>query len=130
MSNQAVVPRRSRRLATIIPTSLGLVWWVTYSLNDARLMEKLQNDMKKYCDVSENNDVILKGRRGLPYHDLMLPHWKKLFKVLHVTWTNLHKRVYFNWCFSAFSSIRYYVSSVTVNQFRTIWHSQRWIGEG
>ena len=83
MSSQAVVPRRSRRLATFIPAS----YWISmgYSQDDAQAMEKLQNDMKKYCDVSENNDVILKGRGGdgLPYHDLMLPHWKKLFKALH-----------------------------------------------
>ena len=48
----AVLPRRSRRLATIIPAS----HWVSleYSQEEAQGMEKLQNDMKNYCD---NDDV-------------------------------------------------------------------------
>jgi len=81
-NNQATLPRRSRRLATIIPAS----HWVSmgYSQDDAELMEKLQNDMKKYCDRSGDIDIALRGRGGgtLPYHDLILPHWKKLLKAL------------------------------------------------
>jgi len=48
-------------------------------------MEKLQTDLKKYCDGSEGNEIKLTGRGGdgLPYHDMMLPHWKKFFKALH-----------------------------------------------
>ena len=76
-NNQPV--RRSRRLATIIPAS----HWISvgYSQNDAQLMEKLQNDMKKCCDEDK---IDLRGRPGviLPHDDWMLPHWKKLAKAL------------------------------------------------
>ena len=52
MSNQSALPRRSRRLATIIPAS----HWISigYSEDDATAMEKLQNDMKKYCDGDDD----------------------------------------------------------------------------
>ena len=83
-NQQAVLlPRRSRRLATIIPAS----YWISigYSQEDAQLMEKLQNDMKRYCDGgSEDTKIDLRGQRVilsetiLPYNDMMLPHWKKL----------------------------------------------------
>ena len=80
-NNQVTLPRRSRRLATIIPAS----HWISigYSEDDAQLMEKLQNDMKKYCDGSDKN-ILLRGRNSpiLPHHDMMLPHWQKLFKAL------------------------------------------------
>lgn len=50
-------------------------------------MEKLQNDMKKYCDGSSNETTInIEASNpgvSLRHHDLMLPHWKKLFKALH-----------------------------------------------
>ena len=48
-------------------------------------MENLQNDMKKYCDDSDATEIKIKGRYGnlLPHHDMMLPHWQKLFKALH-----------------------------------------------
>ena len=76
MSNQAVLPRRSKRLATIIPAS----HWISigYSQERAQLMEKLQNDMKKYCDGNED-DIEVKGNLGsiLQHHDMMLPHWQK-----------------------------------------------------
>jgi len=82
----AALPRRSRRLATIIPAS----HWISmgYSEEDARLMEKLQSDIKTYCDgelSSDEAEVILRGRNidMLPHHDMMLPHWKKLFKTLN-----------------------------------------------
>ena len=72
-NNQPV--RRSRRLATIIPAS----HWISigYSEFDAQLMEKLQNDMKKCCDGSDDT-IELKGcEPALPHHDMMLPHWKR-----------------------------------------------------
>ena len=47
----AVLPRRSRRLATIIPASQ----WISmgYSQEQAHAMEELQNDIKIYCDGNE-----------------------------------------------------------------------------
>jgi len=81
-NQQVVLPRRSRRLATIIPAS----HWISlgYSNEEAQSMEKLQNDMKKYIDGSDE-DIELKGDPGgtLPYHDMLLPHWQKLAKALH-----------------------------------------------
>ena len=76
--NDTILPRRSRRLATIIPAS----HWISigYSEDNAQRMELLQNDMKRYYDEDKNN-VILFGRdfNGvLPHHDWILPHWKKL----------------------------------------------------
>ena len=82
-NNQPVLPRRSRRLATILPASLWI--GLGYSEDDAQSMEELQNDMKKICDNSGDADIILRGRGDgapLPYHDIMLPHWKKLAKAL------------------------------------------------
>ena len=81
-NNQITLPRRSRRLATIIPAS----HWIDmgYSEDDAQLMEKLQNDMKNYCDSSDT-DINLHGRNGvgaLNHHELMIPHWNKLLKAL------------------------------------------------
>lgn len=84
-NNQAVPPRRSMRLATIIPAS----HWISmgYSELDARLMEKLQQDMKNYRDGSDETEIRLEGRMGpiavLPYHDILLPHWNSLFKALN-----------------------------------------------
>ena len=84
-NNQPVPPRRSTRLATIIPAS----HWISmgYSELDARLMEKLQQDMKNYCDSSDEIQIKLEGRMGptavLPYHDLLLPHWNRLFNELN-----------------------------------------------
>ena len=56
-NNQAVLPRRSRRLATIIPAAR----WISigYSNEEASAMEKLQNDIKKYCDKNDDNLLIL-----------------------------------------------------------------------
>ena len=74
------------RLATIIPAS----YWISigYSEEDASLMEKLQNDIKKFCE--DNNDdtkIDLRGRMEpgtvLPHHDMMIPHWQKLFRALN-----------------------------------------------
>ena len=82
MSSQTVLPRRSRRLATFIPAS----HWISigYSQDDAQLMEKLQSDMKKYCDDGSEDEILIKGRRSgaIPHHDMLIPHWKKLFKAL------------------------------------------------
>ena len=79
-NDQPVLPRRSRRLATILPAShwIGL----GYSEADAQSMEELQNDMKKR---SGDADIMLRGSgegAPLPYHDRILPHWKKLAKAL------------------------------------------------
>jgi len=83
-SAAAVLPRRSRRLATIIPAS----HWISigYSNEDAQAMEKLQNDIKAICDDGGYETKIeLKRRSGtdMPsHHDMMLPHWNKLAKGL------------------------------------------------
>jgi len=83
-NQSAVLPRRSRRLASIIPAA----HWVSigYSEDDALAYEKLQNDMKKYCDNNGDADIDLCVRRNefglLPHHDLMIPHWQKLLKSL------------------------------------------------
>ena len=82
--------RRSRRLATIIPAS----YWMNSGYSDevAQSMERLQNDMKNYCDGDMGNDhavikLIPKDSQGndlkLPFHDLMFPHWKRLTKPFH-----------------------------------------------
>jgi len=85
-NDQALLPRRSRRLATIIPashwTSIG------YSEVDAQLMERMQTDIKTFCGRKDETKLCLRGRRlendgALPYHDMLLPHWKKLFKALN-----------------------------------------------
>lgn len=78
MSNQSVLPRRSRRLATIIPAS----HWISigYSQLAAQVMERLQNDMKRYCDARDDTKIDLRGNSshdGLFYHDMILPHWQK-----------------------------------------------------
>jgi hypothetical protein len=81
-NNQPV--RRSRRHATIIPASQ----WISigYSQNDARRMEELQNDMKKYYDNSDEINIKLEGMpRGgvrLPHHEMMLLHWQKFANAL------------------------------------------------
>ena len=83
-NQSAALPRRSRRLASIIPAA----HWVSigYSEDDALAYEKLQNDMKKYCDNNGDADIDLSVRRNefglLPHHDLMIPHWQKLLKSL------------------------------------------------
>jgi hypothetical protein len=81
MNNQAILPRRSRRLATFIPAS----HWINigYSEDDAQAMEKLQKDMKKYYDGSDETTINIEGSNpgvSLRHHDMMLPHWQKLFK--------------------------------------------------
>jgi len=82
MSSQAVLPRRSRRLATIIPVSD----WISigYSDADAQVMNQLQQKMKDYRD-DEDGDIIelsIREHYGYEHNDWMLPHWKELFKAL------------------------------------------------
>jgi hypothetical protein len=75
--------RRSRRLATIIPVSDWIA--IGYNEDDARLMVKLQNDIKTICDVdSDKTEINLRVRPGTitPHHDMLIPHWQKLFKAL------------------------------------------------
>ena len=82
-NGQAVLPRRLRRLATIISAS----HWISmgYTEDDARLMEELQNNIKKYCDESDDSIIKLSGKVTgiltrndmLAHHDMMLPHWQK-----------------------------------------------------
>lgn len=71
----AALPRRSRRLATIIPAA----HWVSmgYSQAQAKAMEGLQNDMKRYCDDGNETEIKLYQRGTLPHHELMLPHWQR-----------------------------------------------------
>ena len=78
----AVLPRRSRRLATIIPASHWLS--IGYLEDDAQRMENLQQDMKKYCDRVDETTIGLDGggREVLPHHDMLLPHWQKFAKGL------------------------------------------------
>jgi len=85
LSAAAVLPRRSRRLATIIPAS----HWISmgYSQEDAQALEGLQQDMKKYCDDGldgTNIKIVGKGSGDevLPHNDMMLPHWQKFANVL------------------------------------------------
>lgn len=93
----AILPRRSRRLATIIPASHWI--GIGYSQAQATAMERLQNDMKKYCDWKashwKDNEINLVGKRRdiLPHHDMMLPHWQKLLKTLR---TNIDTIKIFN----------------------------------
>jgi len=84
MSSQPL--RRSRRLASIIPAS----YWISigYSQDDAQFIEKLQNDIKKYCDEAGAETIKLGGEGrindsmiNIPNSDI-LPHWKKLAKAL------------------------------------------------
>ena len=82
----AVLPRRSRRLATFIPAS----HWISigYLEADANAMERLQNDMKRCCD-GDSDSLILSSRNNEgyigppPHHDMIIPHWRKLAKALN-----------------------------------------------
>ena len=113
MNQTAIPPRRSRRLATFTPAS----HWIRigYSAEDAQLMEKLQNDMKKYYDGSDETEIGLSGSEPgtiIPHHDMMIPHWQKLFKALNGrTSTNL----YFTGISLHYTSFRYYVFSIAVS---------------
>ena len=81
--------RRSRRLASIIPAS----YWISigYSEDDAKLIEKLQNDMKRYCEEDGDKTIIkLDGEGGRINEDMInipnryiLPHWKRFATALN-----------------------------------------------
>ena len=110
----AVLPRRSRRLATIIPAS----HWISigYSNEDAQAMEKLQNDMKKYGDVGiDETEIELAGANAadvtLPHHEILLPHWQKFANGLRGR-TNVERIE-----FVGRISIRYYVPNIAVDEF-------------
>lgn len=96
-NQSAILPRRSMRLAAVIPAS----HWISigYSEHTAQAMEKLQNDMKKYTDsCSDHTGILLKASGvSLPHHDMMLPHWKKLFKALHGR-TSVEEIIFCNIC--------------------------------
>lgn len=107
MNIQNILPRRSRRLATIIPAS----HWISiclYSEDIARGMETLQHTMNKYYEEGDNGDNTNVVRllpnvafdevdddfdfdvmfddlsdKMLPNHEMMLPHWKKFAKWLN-----------------------------------------------
>ena len=110
-NNQPV--RRSRRLATIIPAS----HWISigYSQAQATAMEKLQNDIKEYCDSSGDVNVDLNGRNDngdtLPHHDMMIPHWKKLATSLSGRTCGKDRTLQY---LSTSSSIRHRISRITV----------------
>ena len=104
MNIQNILPRRSRRLATITPAS----HWISiclYSEDIARGMETLQHTMNKYYEEGDNGDNMNVVRllpnvafdevdddfdfdvmfddlsdKMLPNHEMMLPHWKKFAK--------------------------------------------------
>jgi len=103
MSDQnQTLPRRSRRLATIIPASHWMS--IGYSPEAAQAMESLQNDLKKYYDGAISNNVIFqldmdeeyrnlrtielipRDNNGgeldidISHHEWMLPHWIKFAK--------------------------------------------------
>ena len=92
MSNQVISPRRSSRLATIIPAS----YWMSigYSNEEASAMENLQNDIKAICyGDSDKTEISLRGSEPgtvIPHHDMMIPHWQKLFRALNGLTSTLH----------------------------------------
>ena len=84
----AAPPRRSMRLATIIPAS----HWISigYSNEEAEAMEKLQNDMKRYCDADRDQTYVKLGRDAGINDDMInipnryiLPHWQRFAKGLN-----------------------------------------------
>jgi hypothetical protein len=82
-ADEVVPPRRSMRLAAIIPAS----YWISigYSQAQATAMEELQNDIDNYYDVDGGETDIILQRPGsliridqiIPHHELLLPHWDK-----------------------------------------------------
>jgi len=85
MNNQNE-PRRSRRLSTIIPASHWMS--IGYVPMDAQVMENLMIDMNSYCEEGIDDDVKLRPKPGhfgenvVPYHDTMLPLWKRFSQAL------------------------------------------------
>lgn len=75
----------NRHNCQIIPASQ----WISigYTEDHAQKMEKLQNDMKKYCEEDDTTIVELKGVENgeqiYPDISWLLPHWMELFNALH-----------------------------------------------
>ena len=89
--SRAVLPRRSSRLATIIPAS----YWISigYPEVGAQARVNLQLDMKKYCEDNgdetnirlipkDNNMLPIQGKKIL-HDDMLIPHWQRLAKSLN-----------------------------------------------
>jgi len=82
-------PRRSRRLSTIIPASHWMS--IGYIPREAEAMETLMKDMNRYCEGGVDDDVELSPRLRfgldlvIPYHDMMLPLWKKFSEALLIS---------------------------------------------
>ena len=102
--DQATI-RRSGRLVSIIPASHWMRMGYTEGVSNA--LEKLQNDMKNYRDGASDDgyyspsdrdaensiDLVYTGTGPfLPYHEMMLPHWKKFAKGLEGR--TIVKRIY------------------------------------
>ena len=89
--SRAVLPRRSSRLATIIPAS----YWISvgYPEAGAQARVNLQLDMKKYSEDNgdeTNIKLIPKGNNMLPllrkkilHDDMLIPHWQRFAKSLN-----------------------------------------------
>ena len=72
-AEEVVPPRRSMRLATIIPAS----YWISigYTQAQATAMEKLQNDIENYYDVDGGEtDILLQRPGSLISVDQIIPH--------------------------------------------------------
>ena len=82
----AVLPPNG--LATIIPASHWMN--IAFSHVDAYRLERLQNDIKKYCDNDNDDDteIVLRGSdlglEPLSHHDMLLPHWQRFATALNV----------------------------------------------
>ena len=83
-----ILPRRSRRLSTIIPASHWMS--IGYLPREAEAMETLMKDMNRYCEEGVNGDVEIRSlgfgdTLVIPYHDMMLPLWKRFTKALMIS---------------------------------------------
>ena len=91
-------PRRSRRLSTIIPASHWMS--IGYSDQEAKSMENIMKDMNTYCEEGVDCDVVLRpwGRYSnelvVPYHEMMLPLWKRFSKALSLCTDEDYKVLY------------------------------------
>ena len=83
-----ILPRRSRRLSTIIPASHWMS--IGYLPREAEEMENLMIDMDRYREEFEDGiDFNVKLESGypdmvVPYHETMLPLWKRFSKALMI----------------------------------------------
>ena len=108
-----VPPRRSMRLAAIIPAS----YWISigYSQAQAKAMEKLQNDMKKCCDGGDETEIKLHQRGILLHDELMLPHWQRFANELRGRDSMTRIRIR-GISLPPPPCVRYYISSFTINE--------------